>query len=67
MNHRTICTIFLKKKVIYSVLNDPGISASKCAYLFSGNSILRSPLVMEELGGRQGVRSQDGPELGHHL
>ena len=33
----------------------------------SGNPLLYPEMAVEELGGGQGVRAQDGPKPGHHI
>ena len=35
--------------------------------LFLGHTVLRTSVVVEELGGGQGVRAQDGPQPRHHI
>ena len=33
----------------------------------SGDSVLHPEMALEELGGGQGVRAQDGPQPRHHI
>ena len=33
----------------------------------SGPIVLRTPVVVEELGGRKNLGTPDGPELGYHI
>ena len=36
-------------------------------FLLAGNLVLYPSMVVEKLGGREGVRSSHGPQSRHHL
>ena len=48
-------------------------SCAQCIFLcninlfISGDSVLHPEMALEELGGGQGVRAQDGPQPRHHI